>query len=76
VGGGGRACRWPCCLDLGLGGWSVWGRWEWRSRFGLGVACANLCSGFAETDPGSFNNTVAEKQVSSLRHFICVLPLC
>jgi hypothetical protein len=42
----------------------------------LGVACANLSSGFAETDPGSFNNTVAEKQVSSLRHFVCVLPLC
>jgi hypothetical protein len=42
----------------------------------LGVACANLSSGFAETDPGSFNNTVAEKQVSSLCHFVCVLPLC
>lgn len=23
--GGGGVCRWPCCLDLGLGGWSVWG---------------------------------------------------
>jgi hypothetical protein len=43
-------------------------RWLERSR-DWGLACANLCFGFAETDPGSFNNTVAEKQVSSWRHF-------
>jgi len=49
---------------LGIGG-----HWEWRSRVGFWLARANLCSGFAETDPGSFNNTVAEKQVSSSRHF-------
>nr|TKW33550.1 hypothetical protein SEVIR_2G244401v2 [Setaria viridis]TKW33551.1 hypothetical protein SEVIR_2G244401v2 [Setaria viridis] len=28
------------------------------------LACAKLCSGFVETDPESFNNTVAEKQTT------------
>jgi hypothetical protein len=30
-------------------------------------------SGFVETDPGSFNNTVAEKQVSSSRYVLLLI---
>jgi hypothetical protein len=43
--------------------------------FGVWVelACADLfCCGFAETDPGSFNNTVAEKQVIRLDTLLLV----
>jgi hypothetical protein len=39
----------------------------------VGLDCAHLTSVFAETDPGTFNNTVAEKQVSSSRYVLSLI---